>query len=353
MALLIRVRVSLVPLAGKGVSGANWPPVIEMGSPAHPELVESSARLYLAHLEAVAAQTVSAPAGKALRDLIGTTEAAQRLGRRLGPADVTFTLSALDEVAPNDRREFVNQFQLGLGWDGASIVAMGTEAADDPEDPQGLTYDCLQMALILSGSPEDVVKSLLKDSSWWTQMEARGLPPEPWRPVHVHPNDFDQVQGSKPFHTWCNLARVVAPTEQDWRELMKVGASPGLGDLVYQIERSGLPARRSSEGAPPTLERTDWLVEEVVPVLRGTANILLIHGFGNSAVWNRNDQRLINAFLGYEPGTPMEVDWVKITPKRGDWLWSLVEGNHRVVWTRALGWHWRDEYMAAVRHAIA
>ncbi|MHB1526758.1 MAG: hypothetical protein ACYCZN_10850 [Candidatus Dormibacteria bacterium] len=299
------------------------------------------------------AQAASALARKALRDLIETTGAAQRLGHGLEPADVTFTLSALDGVPASDRPGFLNQYQLGLGWDGASIVAMGMEAAGNPEDPEGLAYDCLQTALILSGSPETVVRSLLKGSSWWAKMEARGLPPEIRRPIHIHPNDFDQVQVSKPFHTWCNLARVVAPTEQDWRELMKVGAGPGLGDLVYQIERSGLPAKRSSDGAPPTLERTDWLVEEVIPSLRETANILLIHGFGNGPAWNRNDLRLINAFLGYEPGTPTEVDWVKITPKRGDWLWTLAEDDHRVVWTRALGWPWRDEYMAAARQAIA
>lgn len=316
-------------------------------------MAESAARLYLARLEAVAAQTGSALARKALRDLIETTEACQRLGPGLEPADVTFTLSGLDGVPTGDRPGFLNQYQLGLGCDGAKMVAMGTEAAGDPEDLEGLAYDCLQTALILSGSPEEVVKSLLKGSSWWTKMEARNLPPEPWRPIHIHPNDFDQVQVSKPFHTWCNLARVVAPGDQDWRDLMTVGASPGLGDLVYQIERSCLPAKRSSDGAAPTLERTDWLVEEVIPALKETANILLIHGFGNSPAWPRNDLRLVNAFLGYEPGTPTEVNWVKITPKRGDWLWTLTEGDHRVVWTRALGWHWRDEYMAAVRRAVA
>ena len=273
------------PLVGRGVSGAKCLPVINRGGLAHPELAESATRLYLAHLEAITGQTISAAARQALRDLIETTEAAQRLGHGLEPADITFTLSALDGVLASERSGFLNQYQLGLGYDGAKMVAMGTEAAGDPEDPEGLAYDCLQTALILSGSPDTVVKSLLKGSSWWAKMEARGLPPEPWRPIHIHPNDFDQVQVSKPFHTWCNLARVVAPSEQDWRDLMTVGASPGLGDLVYQIERSGLPAKRSSDGAPPTLERTDWLVEEVLPSLRKTANILLIHGFGNGAAW--------------------------------------------------------------------
>ncbi|MHB1526939.1 MAG: hypothetical protein ACYCZN_11790 [Candidatus Dormibacteria bacterium] len=36
-------------------------------------------------------------------------------------------------------------------------------------------------------------------------------------------------------------------------------------------------AKRSYEGALPTLERTDWLVEAVIPSLRKTTGILLIH----------------------------------------------------------------------------
>lgn len=117
------------------------------------------------HLEAVATRTVAVPANTALRHLIETTEVAQRLGQGLEPADITFTLSGLDGVPTGDRPGFLNQYQFGLGYDGAKVVAMGTETAGNPEDPEELAYDCLQTAVILSGSPEGVVKSVLKGSS--------------------------------------------------------------------------------------------------------------------------------------------------------------------------------------------
>jgi hypothetical protein len=100
------------------------------------------------------------------------------------------------------------------------------------------------------------------------------------------------------------------------------------------------------------MERTEWLAHEVIPALRQTAHTLLLHGFGNGKVWDENAVDLINAFLGYDSGTPTKVDWRSVTPNRGDWLWCRVEGDHRVVWSRALGWSWRDEYRAAVRSAM-
>lgn len=315
----------------------------------HLDVAESSARLYVAHLEEAQSSTDSAAARAAMQALIETTQSAQERGARLQPAEVKFTFSSLDDVAPPDLLMFLNQFQLGLGWDGARRMVMGTEAAGDAENPEALAYECLQTALILSGSPEWVVKGLIKDNKGWTPTH---FPPEPWRPIHLHPNDFDQVQKSKPFHTWCNLARVIAPEGQDWRALMEVGATPGLGNLTYQIERSGLPARRSTQGAEPVFERTDWLVDEVLPSLRTTADSLLIHGFGNSGGWSRNDLRLVNAFLGLEPATLTKIDWTKVTPARGDWLWTRTVGDHRVVWTRAMGWPWRKAYLTAVRNAI-
>lgn len=332
-----------------GSRGAEWGRMTDLEGLVHLRIAESSARLYIDHLERTATETESETSRAAMRALIDTTNAALQERGDLDPSEVKFSFSSLDDVAPHDLPAFLNQFQLGLGWDGARTLAMGTEAAGDPANPEGLAYECLQTTLILSGSPESVVKSLLSESKGWTP---RHLPTEPWRPIHIHPNDFDQVQLSTPFHTWCNLARVVAPAQADWRTVMGVGANPGLGDLVYQIERSGLPAKRSSDGAVPVPERTDWLVDEVISEIRTTAQILLIHGFGNSSGWNRNDLRLINAFLGYEPRALTKLEWVKVTPGRGDWLWSRDAGDHRVVWTRALGWPWRDEYLAAVRQAI-
>jgi hypothetical protein len=198
-----------------------------------------------------------------------------------------------------------------------------------------------------------VVEALLRSSPrWWAELEDRGLPPAPWRPFHVHPNDLYQVQRRSHTHTWVNLAKLVHPAEARWEDLLDRDADPELGGLVYQIERSAFPAKRSSGGRGPSMERTEWLVAEIMPTLRQTAGTLLIHGFGSGRVWNESADALINAFLGYESGTPTKVEWQSVTSQWGDWLWYQVNGDHRVVWSRALGWYWRDEYRMAVRSAM-
>jgi hypothetical protein len=305
---------------------------MQEGVLAYPALAQSAAQRYIAHLKEVeAGAQPMAPTQRPLRDLIETLEAAERLGPGLDPADVRFRVSSLGEktLTANELEPFLNEFQLGLGYDGAPIVAMGTETADDPGKPEDLAWGCLQTVLILSGSPQRVVEGLLKQSSWWAKMEDHGLPKDPWRPFHIHPNDLYQVQRQSDTHTWINLARLLLPAGTSSETLLSQSAEPGLGDRVYQIERSALPAKQSSRGKVPTRARTDWLVREVIPPLRQTAHTLLLHGFGNGKVWDENAVELINAFLGYDSGTPTKVDWRSVTAKRGDWLWSRVEGNHR------------------------
>jgi hypothetical protein len=327
---------------------------MEDGVLAYPALAQSAAERYLAHLKEVEAATPQgAPTRKPLRDLIETLEAAERLGPRLEPADVTFTVASLRDLpADEDLSPFLNDFQLGLGYDGAPIVAMGTETADDPREPEDLVWACLQIVLTLSGSPQRVVEHLLTQWSDWPKRVARGLPPDPWRPFHIHPNDLDQVQRKSHTHTWINLARLLLSAETPWQTLLDPGAEPGLGACVYQIERSGLPAMRSSGGMAPKAGRTEFLANEVIPSLRQTAHTLLLHGFGHGKAWDENAVELINAFLGYGSDTPTEVHWRLVTTKPGDRLWARVEGDHRVVWSRALGWPWRDEYRSAVRSEL-
>jgi hypothetical protein len=309
----------------------------------------------MAHLRDVeASSSDEEPTRKPLRDLIETLETSLSVGSQLAIADVKFTVSSLGTsvLDAKDLEAFVNQFQLGLGYDGAPILAMGTETADDPRQPQDLAWSCLQTILILSGSPQPVVEGLLKLSPWWPAMLARGLPANPWRPFHVHPNDLYQVQRRSHTHTWINLAKLICPTQAPWERLLAQGAEPGLGDFVYQIERSALPAKRSSDGKAPTTDRTNWLAHEVIPSLRTTARTLLIHGLGGGAVSNDAAGAIVNAFLDYDPGTPTKMAWRSVTSEPGDWLWTQSDGDHRVVWSRALGWPWRDEYMTAVRSAM-
>jgi hypothetical protein len=89
---------------------------------------------------------------------------------------------------------------------------------------------------------------------WRSDLESQGLPPDPWRPFHVHPNDLYQVQKDRGRQTWKVIADVVAPDPAHLEAVLRQGAEPGLGDLTYQIERSGLPALRAAlqerTGAP-------------------------------------------------------------------------------------------------------
>jgi hypothetical protein len=122
---------------------------------AHRGVVESAAHHYLSHLKAVEAETRSVTIRQTLTDLIDATEVAERLGPQLGVADIKFGFASLKELAPDERQLFLNEFQMALGWDGAPVVAMGTEAAGDPEDPEGSAWECLQTVMILSaGEPE-------------------------------------------------------------------------------------------------------------------------------------------------------------------------------------------------------
>ena len=316
---------------------------------AHPEIADSAARLYAAQLEGVEKVAESGEIREALRDLIETTRTAQRLGSRLQPSDVKFTCSSLDGLTTSECTGFVNQFQLGLGWDGAPVVVMGTETAGDPTKAEGLAWDSLQTTLILAGSPTDVIRALLDDASWWGKMQARELLTEPWRPFHVHTNDYYQTQWDAGTSTWENLAKIVAPDADNWPAILARRADPGLGDLTYQIERSGLPSKTAAGGKIPQAVRTDWLEQEVIPALRQTATVLITHGFGKPwKAWHTGDKRLFTAFLGQA----VDLNWRKIA---GNSLGHQMVGAHLVISMRALAEAFqpiRPEYLAEVRRLV-
>ena len=323
----------------------------------HPEVALGAQRHYAASLAAIRDDPArSTDTRGAAAALFRTLEAALAKGGGTTTRDLEFGIEGLKALGGTPELAlFVNQYQLGLGWDGAEIIAMGTEAADDPTDPEDVAWQSLQGVLILSGSPAELVRPLVTESKYWARSVAAGAPPEPWRPIHVHPNDFEQIQRRAFNHTWCNLARVVAEEASGWKDLLEVGASPGLGDLVYQIERSGRPAKRSRDGAPPSDERTDWLALDVLPELRRTARVLLLHGFGRGRAWEQSDIRLVRSFLGLTPADLPAVGWTaetKIDGRRGNYLWQSRVGDHTVVWTRALGWPWSLAYLEAAREAV-
>jgi hypothetical protein len=194
-----------------------------------------------------------------------------------------------------------------------------------------------------------VIRTLLDGSAWWDKMQDREPLDDPWRAFHVHTNDFYQVQWDTGTATWENLAKIVAPNAAKWQSILARGAHPGLGDLTYQIERSGLPSKTAAGGRVPEAVRTDWLEQDVIPALRQSATVLLTHGFGRPwREWHRGDERLFAAFLD----EPVHLEWRKID---GNWLGHQATVDREVICMRALAEVWQPigpEYAAEVRRLV-
>lgn len=283
---------------------------------------------------------------RALRALLETTEAALRLGPDLTMADVKFNCQSLTGVPTKDRRLFLNEFQLGIGYDGAPVIVMGTEVADNCDVPEDLAWVCLLTTFILSDSPQAVVEGLSRPSSWWPKWERRGLPPSPWRPYHLQPNDLDQAQRGRGQRTWKVLAEVLTSNADRADADLRQGADPGLGDLCYQIDRSALPALRASRGSAPTAARLDWLEREVIPALRQTARVLIVHGYGEKfRDWLPGDKRLFEAFLG------RAVD-IQGRTVAGEWLWHDAFAGRTVIYCHALSSAIPAPYLEEVRQLV-
>jgi hypothetical protein len=128
--------------------------------------------------------------------------------------------------------------------------------------------------------------------------------------------------------------------------VLRQGAERGLGDLAYQIERSGLPALRAAGGAKPTPARTEWLEQEVIPALRQTASVLIAHGYGHDyRDWMPVDKHLFEAFLG----RPVEIEGETVT---GKWLWHDAADGRLVVYCHALSGAISSDYLDEVRRLV-
>ena len=97
---------------------------------AYPDLLVMSARSYADSLRAN--RDALSNAGRAACDrLLATLESALETLTELRPEHLAFGARSLDDITTEDRGSFVNQFVLGTGWDGAPILVMGTEAAEN------------------------------------------------------------------------------------------------------------------------------------------------------------------------------------------------------------------------------
>jgi hypothetical protein len=305
---------------------------------------------YMTHICRLAVDPALAPETRRSASLLAETlEAALESRSSLQPGDVRFGTPSLDQVPAAERLLFVNQFALGVGSDQAPIVAMGTEPAERIDHPEELAFHCLYPVLILCGSRMDVLRRIGRGSAW--EQTLRRPWDAPRRPYHLNPDDLLEV-ARRGGHTWSVLAKVVVPEEGAWRTLLGAQSlGPGLGEHVYQIDRSALPARRQEAGLPPGPERVAFMTEVVIPALRPHASVLLLHGFGGGLWrhWQPRDYAIIAAFLGLPAGQSFELNWDRVGRESLGWM----ENDGRLaVFARALSGRISGAYVVAVRRLV-
>jgi hypothetical protein len=299
---------------------------------AYPDLVRRSAELYASDLRANKVEM--SPAGRQACDkLLKTLDDA--LVKEKNLRELEFAARSLDGITDKDRILFVNQYVLGTGWDGAPLIVMGTEAAEDysKTNAEDLAFHCLYVVLQLAGGGMEILQQMARASTWASSVSDWSTPR---RRYDFEPNDLLNLDMSKQ-RTWRIVAEVAAGSLDParWRQLVD-GAQDqiGLGALTYQIERSAHSALKATHGNPPSDARVRFLVDEVVPHLKRSSAILVLHGFGGarSKQWWPQDQRLIQGFLDH--GEPIAWKWdVKVD---GQSLEFKELNGRRVIYSRAL-----------------
>jgi hypothetical protein len=308
------------------------------------------------HLESLGERrsSVGAESQDAIDRLIKTIDAALDHPAELRPDEVGFGVTSLGKVPPHELPAFINQYTLGVGWDGAPVVVMGTEPAESPESAEDMAWHAVYSVLVATDSRPEVLDRIVDGSSWQASKKG-GWNSIDKRPYHLQANDFIHVERGGGTPTWKVIAQVVAPESADgWRDLLetRLGAA-GLGDYAYQIDRSALPAMTSNKGSPPTDIRVAF-VAEALQVLRRSARVLLLHGFGGRGRWQEwwaQDQRLIAAFV--EMGSPSNVklDWRYVAGRNS--LGTLSHNGRKVIYSRALSNRVTPAYIEVVRSEIS
>jgi hypothetical protein len=229
----------------------------------------------------------------------------------------------------------VNQFVLGTGWDGAPIVVMGTEAAENYEanNAEDLALHCLYVVLQLAGGTMPALRAMGAGSTWVTTVADWSAPR---RRYDFEPNDLLQLDMGRP-RTWRLLAEIAAGSRDRarWGSLFEDPEhGVGLGALTYQIERSAHSALRATGGTPPTQDRLAFLTGEVLPHLRLSARTLILHGFGGGRwkEWWPADERFIQCFLGLQE--PIPFAWAHKVG--GQSIEFIKAAGHRAIYSRAL-----------------
>lgn len=318
----------------------------------YPQVTELSLKRYREDLKG-RRRSVSDESRKAIDLLIKTIDAAIDHPAALKPDEVSFGVTSLRDVPSNELPSFINQYTLGVGWDGAPVVVMGTEPAERPDSAEDMAWHAVYSVLVAADSRSAVLDRIVAGSSWQAAAKG-GWSSADKRPYHLQANDFIHVERSGGSPTWKVVAQVVGPESADrWRELLdtRLGA-PGLGDYAYQIDRSALPAMTSAKGESPSDIRTAFLID-ALQLLRQSAHVLLLHGFGapnRRHDWWNQDKRLIAAFLDTGPDGEVKLSWNYVAGRNS--LGTMVYGGHKVVYSRALSNRVTPAYIEVVRSEV-
>jgi hypothetical protein len=297
---------------------------------AHPAVVRSSSDLYRWHLEDLDRER----GGHQLKPLIDL------LRSRKGDVSSTPSREWFQDQFKALGGDLIDEFSLGIGWDGAPIVVMGTEAAD-AATAEDMAFQAVYPALLEHESAPELLRAAFELSPSWDVGD--------WsvsrRPYHLNPNDYIGVQRKGGRHTWMLVAAAVSSRPAEL--LGGSVANPGLGERVYQIERSAAISKTAAGGRPPSPARTLFLCREVLPALRQTARVLLMHGFGagDQRAWEERSAAMATAFLG----TQVSIHWQKTA---GTWIEEQVHDRRLFLWCRALSGSVSNDYLEQVRQRV-
>jgi hypothetical protein len=278
---------------------------------------------YEIQLQRLASGDLSATQRTVVSQLIDLLRIAGEKGAALTASDFGFRGDAEHDFAQTNLKKLVNQACLGFGNDGARFVFMGTEEGYKVEDAEFWNLAVGNFAYAVSwatGGKDDVLGKIAGKDAGTYQGSV----------YHRHPYDYYELAS-----TWLGIARCLGSISgRGWRSYFDPadGASR-LGDLVYVIDRSGVPSKSAPRGSAPTPERESFL-RDVVSSLRQTARVLVITGSTGSSAsdeWARINRDLTSWFLRTTEShsRSQEVGRARLR--------CFDANGLRVIWTWALG----------------
>jgi len=119
--------------------------------------------------------SVSDQSQAALDLLLETLGSAVAHGARMEPDEVRFGVTSLAMVPPNELPVFINQYTLGVGWDGAPVVVMGTEPAERADSAEDMAWHAVYSALVAAESRSEILDRIVAGSTWQAAAKGDGV----------------------------------------------------------------------------------------------------------------------------------------------------------------------------------